>query len=200
MENNKTIKGNNFYTYGMIKPDAIINMKEIIKMIYDKGLEIHYMKLDDLTSTVIDENYAHCIEKEFYPEMKESLLSGPVLKMLIYDPKGNAVYNYRKILGSTKSWEADEDTIRGRFGNKKVAYKNAAHGSGSIKEANTEIIRFFKDDLDMMLNELRLYVTTSSMQSTMFCLSGFYSDRDKNDIIESRLRKAIYRYSYIKGV
>lgn len=196
------MENNNFYTYGMIKPDAIDKMEEIIKMIYDGGLEVHYMKLDNLTSDIIDENYAHHREKDFYPKMKESLLSGPALKMLIYDPNGKAAINYRKVLGPTKSSMASSDTIRGRFGNKEVTYKNAAHGSGNEKEAQEEIIRFFKNDLDMILYELRRYTKVNTINCTVSLIYGNYEDLDmsldKELDIKSRLNKV--KDNYYRGV
>lgn len=196
------MENNNFYTYGMIKPDAIDKMEEIIKMIYDSGLEVHYMKLDNLTSDIIDENYDHCRKMDFYHKMKKNLLSGPVLKMLIYDPNGNAVINYRKVLGPTKSSMASSSTIRGRFGNKEVTYKNAAHGSGSEKEAQEEIIRFFKNDLDMMLYELRRYTKVNTMNCAVSLIYGNYEDLDmsldKELDIKSRLNKV--KNNYYRGV
>ncbi len=138
-----------YYTYGMIKPDGMENREEIIRIILNSGLKVDYFKCDMLTDDLIEENYGHVKKK--YPEdfklLKESLKSGPVLMMLIYDPKGDAVKKYRKVLGVTNSWEAEPDTIRGRFGDKEKVYKNAAHGSGNAKEANEEIFRFFKNDL-----------------------------------------------------
>lgn len=145
-----------FYTFGMIKPDGIPHMKDIINMIYKSGLEIHFVKSAFLTNEVIDENYAHVKEKfpEDFKLLKESLKSGPVLLMLIYDPNGNAVKEYRKVLGVTKSWEAKPDTIRGKFGDRQKIYKNTAHGSGNAKEAQEEIVRFFKDDVEELLKSV----------------------------------------------
>ena len=146
-----------YYTYGMIKPDGMENREEIIRIILNSGLKIDYFKCDMLTDELIDENYGHVKEK--YPEdfklLSKSLKSGPVLMMLIYDPKGNAVENYRKVLGVTKSWEAEPDTIRGRFGDREKIYKNAAYGSGNAKEAGDEILRFFKNDLSEIINQDR---------------------------------------------
>ncbi len=142
-------KENSYYTYGMIKPDGMENKEEIVKMILSSGLKIRYYKCDMLTDELIDENYSHVKEK--YPEdfkfLKKSLKSGPVLMMLIYDPEGNAIKKYRDILGCTNSWEASPNTIRGKFGDREKVYKNAAHGSGNLKEAQEETIRFFGSEL-----------------------------------------------------
>lgn len=165
-----------FYTFGMIKPDGMPHMEDIIKIIYERGLEIHYVKARYLTDELIDENYAHVKEK--FPEdfylLKESLKSGPVLLMLIYDSKGNAIENYRRVLGVTKSWEAAPDTIRGKFGDRVKVYKNTAHGSGNFKEAGEEILRFLGADILVLLESLRV---DASFRSVYKC-NGKYSDLD----------------------
>ena len=133
------MKNNNFYTFGMIKPDGMSHKEDIIKMIYDAGLEIPYTEFDYLSDELIEENYRHCLGKPFYDGMKKNLQSGAVLKMLIFDSEGDAVKKYRKVLGATKSCEAASDTIRGKFGDKNITYKNVAHGSGNADEANDEV-------------------------------------------------------------
>ena len=145
------------YTYGMIKPDGMMHLKEILEMINESGLEIIYYECDFLTEELIDSNYPHCMHLPNYNDMKEHLLSKPVLKMLIRDKDGNAVLKYRKLLGSTKSWEALPNTIRGRFGDRTVIFKNVAHGSSTTKEANEEIVRFFGNNISNLLNSVGNY-------------------------------------------
>ncbi len=183
-----------YYTYGMIKPDGMANKEEIIKKILDAGLQIHHAEFDILSDKIIEENYSHCIGRDFYPGMKENLQSGMVLKLLIHDPKGDAVNNYRKVLGATKSWEAEPNTIRGTFGNKQVAYKNVAHGSGNAKEAGEEIIRFFGPNILLLLEALR---RDADFRSASNATSFLYQDYDKDKVnlvftmrkIEEALRK-----------
>ncbi len=187
------MENNNFYTYGMIKPDAINYAKEIIEMIEKNGLNVAYMEYDYLTDEIIEENYPHCIGKDFFSGMKDNLQSDLVLKMLIYDKTGNAVSNYRKVLGKTKSWEAEENTIRGRFGDKKVAYKNAAHGSGNEKEANEEIVRFFKNNISLMLNELKIYNEKEVLNKVISYIDDSYAKEN----IEDRLNRT--KKMYLNG-
>lgn len=151
MEN---IEEKSYYTYGMIKPDGVKNWEGIVKKILDAGLEIHYVEVDYLTEEIIEENYPHCIGKDFYEGMKNNLLSGPVIKFLIYDPEGDAVNKYREVLGKTKSWEAAPGTIRHTYGNMQTTYLNVAHGSGNVKEANDEIFRFFKKNMQKLLGSI----------------------------------------------
>ena len=133
--------------------------------------------------------------------MKENLKSGPVILMLIYDREGNACKKYREVLGATKSWEADKDTIRGMFGNKKVACKNAAHGSGNPKEADEEIQRFFKDDMVEIIksvdNEKKKEYEQSMLGkklSTNKCVyTDSYFEREKIEEIEKEYKSFTYK-------
>lgn len=188
MENEK-----NYFTYGMIKPDGMPYLKEILEEIYDAGLFVAYSKIDTLDEKIIEENYPHCIGRDFYEGMKENLLRGNVLKMVIFDPRGNAVGNYRKKLGATKSWEAEPDTIRGKYGDMKIAYKNVAHGSGNVKEANDEIMRFFKKDLNDMLKGIYDY---ANIMLTANRVKDLFSDSSVNEILKAKdIHNITYDYS-----
>lgn len=141
--------GKEYYTFGLIKPDGMEHMEEIIKMIQAKGLKFVHWNYIKFTGELIDEHYSHVKEKfpEDYKKLYNFMKDKEILAFILYDEEGNAVKNYRNVLGVTKSWEASPDTIRGRFGDKKKIYKNVAHGSGNIKEAQEEAIRFFKQEL-----------------------------------------------------
>ena len=57
--------------------------------------------------------------------------------------KDNAVLDNRKLMGATNPNEAEEGTLRKRYG---ISIdKNSVHGSDSIENAKTEINFFFKD-------------------------------------------------------
>lgn len=47
-------ENNNFFTFGMIKPDGVEHREEIIKMIYAKGLKVYYAKACYLTDNLIE--------------------------------------------------------------------------------------------------------------------------------------------------
>ena len=55
------------YTYIMIKPDGVKKelTKEIVKRIQNKGLEIKLFDVRKLSNEIIDEHYAHLIDKHF---------------------------------------------------------------------------------------------------------------------------------------
>ena len=131
------------YTYIMIKPDGVKKelTKEIVKRIQNKGLEIKLFDVRKLTEEIIDEHYAHLIDKPFYPSIKNYMLSDYVVPMIVYGE--NAVETMRDLMGPTKSCEAPAGTIRGDYGNKEKIEENIIHGSDSKENALIEIERFF---------------------------------------------------------
>ena len=57
--------------------------------------------------------------------------------------KENAVLANRELMGATNPTEAEEDTIRKKYG---ISIdKNSVHGSDSVENAKIEIDFFFKD-------------------------------------------------------
>lgn len=131
------------YTYLMMKPDGVRKglTEEVVKRIQSKGLEIKLFDVRKLTKDVLDEHYAHLLDKPFYPELVEFMLSDYVVPMLVYGE--NAVQVMRDLMGPTKSADAPVGTIRGDFGNKEDVAENIIHGSDSRENALIEIERFF---------------------------------------------------------
>ena len=79
--------------------------------------------------------------KPFYNDLCEYLSSGPIVVMVL--EKENAVIENRKLMGATNPKEADEGTIRKKFG---ISIdKNSVHGSDSVENAKIEIDFFFKN-------------------------------------------------------
>ncbi len=69
------------------------------------------------------------------------LSSGPIIVMVL--EKKNAVLDNRKLMGATNPKDADEGTIRAKYG---ISIdKNSVHGSDSVENAKIEIDFFFKD-------------------------------------------------------
>ena len=131
------------YTYIMIKPDGVKKglTEEIIRRIHAKGYEIKLFDVRKLTSEILDEHYAHVKDRDFYPAMKEFMLSDYVVPMIVYGE--NAIKGMRELMGPTKCAEAPAGTIRGDFGNKENNSQNVIHGSDSQENALIEIERFF---------------------------------------------------------
>ena len=69
------------------------------------------------------------------------LSSGPIVVMIL--EKDNAVVANRKLMGATNPKEAEEGTIRKKFG---ISIdKNSVHGSDSLENSKIEIDFFFKN-------------------------------------------------------
>ena len=126
-------------TLAIIKPDGMQNIDKIIEMIYRSGLQIEEYKLESLDENVLDSHYSHLLDKPFYPELRDYMMSGMVAIMIL---KGeNAVERFRLLMGPTNSKNAEIGTIRGDFGTDIT--RNAVHGSDSKENAFIEIDRFF---------------------------------------------------------
>lgn len=132
--------GNIERTLAIIKPDALDNFHDIVKMILDLGLVVDYCELRMLDDNIIREHYAHVLEQDFFPRLSEFMKSGPVAVMVF---KGeDAVNKLRNLMGPTDSRLAPEGTIRAMYGTDKTI--NAIHGSDSLENAEIEIKRFVK--------------------------------------------------------
>ena len=67
--------------------------------------------------------------------------SGPIVAMVL--EKENAVLENRDLMGATNPKDAEEGTIRKKYG---ISIdKNSVHGSDSLENAKIEIDFFFKD-------------------------------------------------------
>ena len=81
-----------------------------------------------------------CI-RDSYNDLCAYLSSGPILVMVL--EKDNAVLDNRQLMGATNPKEADEGTLRKKYG---ISIdKNSVHGSDSVENAKIEIDFFFKD-------------------------------------------------------
>ena len=130
-------------TLSIIKPDAMErNLENNIKDIFIKNsFEIIKEKKVKLEKKDAEEFYKVHQTKPFYNDLCNYLSSGPVLVMVL--KKENAIAENRKIMGATNPQEADQGTIRNKFG---ISIdKNSVHGSDSKENAEKEINFFFKD-------------------------------------------------------
>tara|TARA_B100000965_G_scaffold399184_1_gene418587 strand:+ start:44 stop:454 length:411 start_codon:yes stop_codon:yes gene_type:complete len=127
----------------IIKPDAVErNLQDEIKSVFKKnGFLIVKEKKIHISKTEAEQFYKVHQTKPFYNDLCDYLSSGPILVMVL--EKDNAVLDNRKLMGATNPNEAEEGTLRKRYG---ISIdKNSVHGSDSIENAKTEINFFFKD-------------------------------------------------------
>lgn len=125
----------------IIKPDGVKRklIGEIIQRVEKKGLEIKELQMKRLTLNEVEKHYEMHKEKDFYKDLIEFLVSGPIV-LIIVEGK-NAIEIIRKMAGKTDPKESDFGTIRGDFSIDIL--ENIVHTSDSKKNAKKEILNFF---------------------------------------------------------
>ena len=130
-------------TLSIIKPDAVernleVEIKEIFK---NKGFQILKEKKIQIEKSEAEKFYKVHETKPFYNDLCNYLSSGPIVVMVLQ--KENAIKGNRELMGATNPKDAEDGTIRKKFG---ISIdKNSVHGSDSVNNAKIEIDFFFKD-------------------------------------------------------
>ena len=130
-------------TLSIIKPDAVErNLDNEIKQMFIKnGFNIFKEKKIQIEKSEAEKFYKVHETKPFFNDLCSYLSSGPIIAMIL--EKENAVADNRKLMGATNPNDAEEGTIRKKYG---ISIdKNSVHGSDSIENAKIEIDFFFKD-------------------------------------------------------
>ena len=130
-------------TLSIIKPDAVErNLDNEIKEIFKNNVfNIIKEKKIQIEKSEAEKFYKVHETKPFYNDLCAYLSSGPIVVMIL--EKENAVLGNRELMGATNPNDAEEGTIRKKYG---VSIdKNSVHGSDSVENAKIEIDFFFKD-------------------------------------------------------
>jgi len=130
-------------TLSIIKPDAVErNLDNEIKQMFIKnGFNIFKEKKIQMEKSEAEKFYKVHETKPFYNDLCSYLSSGPIVAMIL--EKKNAVNDNRKLMGATNPKDAEDGTIRKKYG---ISIdKNSVHGSDSVENAKVEIGFFFKD-------------------------------------------------------
>jgi len=139
----RKITSNIEQTLSIIKPDAVErNLQEEIKNEFKKnGFLIVKEKKIHISKIEAEQFYKVHQAKPFYNDLCNYLSSGPIVVMTL--EKEKAVLNNRNLMGATNPKEANEGTLRKKYG---ISIdKNSVHGSDSVENAKIEIDFFFKD-------------------------------------------------------
>ena len=129
-------------TLSIIKPDAVErHLEDEIKQLFlEKGFKIIKEKKIQMEKTEAELFYQVHQSKPFYNDLCTYLSSGPIVVMII--EKENAIKENRNLMGATNPKDADEGTIRKKYG---ISIdKNSVHGSDSVENAKKEIDFFFQ--------------------------------------------------------
>ena len=130
-------------TLSIIKPDAVERNldNEIKEMFKNKGFKIIREKKIQIEKSEAEKFYKVHETKPFYNDLCDYLSSGPIVVMVLQ--KENAVKANRELMGATNPKDAEDGTIRKKYG---ISIdKNSVHGSDSVDNAKIEIDFFFKD-------------------------------------------------------
>ena len=130
-------------TLSIIKPDAVERNldNEIKEMFKQNNFSIVKEKKIKIDKSEAESFYKGHETKPFYNDLCSYLSSGPIVVMIL--EKENAILDNRKLMGSTNPKDANDGTIRKKYG---ISIdKNSVHGSDSPENAKIEIDFFFKD-------------------------------------------------------
>jgi len=130
-------------TLSIIKPDAVA--KNVIGEIYTRfekaELKIVKAMMVHLSKEEAEGFYAVHKDRPFFNDLVTFMTSGPVMIQALEGD--NAVLKHRELMGATNPKDAEEGTIRKKYG---ISIdKNSVHGSDSVENAKIEIDFFFKD-------------------------------------------------------
>ena len=128
-------------TLSIIKPDAVErNLQDQIKQEFiNKGFEIIKEKKIHISKEEAERFYKVHESKPFYNDLCTYLSSGPIVVMILQ--RENAVTENRKLMGATNPVDAEEGTLRKKYG---ISIdKNSVHGSDSPENAKIELDFFF---------------------------------------------------------
>ena len=128
-------------TLSIIKPDAVErNLQDQIKQEFiNNGFEITKEKKIHLSKEEAEKFYKVHVSKPFYNDLCNYLSSGPIVVMTLQ--RENAVMENRKLMGATNPKDAEEGTLRKKYG---ISIdKNSVHGSDSNENAKIELEFFF---------------------------------------------------------
>ena len=124
-------------TLSIIKPDAVErNLQDQIKQEFtNKGFKIIKEKKIHISKEEAERFYKVHESKPFYNDLCAYLSSGPIIVMTLQ--KENAVMDNRKLMGATNPVDAEEGTLRKKYG---ISIdKNSVHGSDSLENAKIEL-------------------------------------------------------------
>jgi nucleoside-diphosphate kinase len=128
-------------TLVLVKPDAVRRglAGEVIGRFERKGLAIVAMDLRQIDGETADRHYAEHVGKDFYPALRDFIVSGPLVALVLEGDQAIAVV--RGLVGATDGREAAAGTIRGDFSLSNR--ENLVHASDSADSADREISHFF---------------------------------------------------------
>jgi nucleoside-diphosphate kinase len=127
----------------LLKPDTVRRglVGNVLSRFEAKGLTIVAMDQRTITADLADRHYAEHVAKDFYPPLRDFVLSGPLVALVLEGDE--AVEVVRAVNGATDGRKAAPGTIRGDLSLSNR--ENLVHGSDSVESAEREIALWFPD-------------------------------------------------------
>jgi len=127
----------------LIKPDGVAeaHIGHIITRIEKEGFTIRGLRLVRLTRSQAEAFYAIHRGRAFFEDLITYMMGGPIVAMAL--ECDDAVEQLRRVIGATDPTEAEEGTLRARFG--KDIGVNTVHGSDSVENGIRETLFFFPE-------------------------------------------------------
>jgi nucleoside-diphosphate kinase len=129
-------------TFAIIKPDAVAKNAtgDIISTINSNGFKIIGMKQLHITKSQAEGFYAVHANRPFFDSLTTFMSSGPIV-VLAMEKEGEAIADWRKLMGATNPANAEAGTIRKKWASS--IEHNAVHGSDAEDTARFELTYFF---------------------------------------------------------
>lgn len=125
----------------VVKPDATAKglVGEIIARFEKRGLKPVEIRMQTVSRAKAEQFYTVHKDKPFFAELVSFISSGPTVGVVLEGR--DAVATVRRMIGSTKSWEAAPGTIRGDLATGLT--DNAIHASDSKDSFDWESKTYF---------------------------------------------------------
>lgn len=128
-------------TLVLIKPDAVRRglAGTILARYEAKGLRTTALEQRHIDGAMADRHYADHVAKDWYPALRDYIVSGPLLALVLEGPA--AIEVVRLMNGATNAAQAAPGTIRGDLS--LSSRENLVHASDSPESAAREIGLWF---------------------------------------------------------
>ena len=129
-------------TFAIIKPDAVSSghTGAIIQRIEEAGFRVAAMRMVRMTKAEAEGFYAVHRARPFFDSLTTFMSSGPAVVLAL--EAADAIARWRTLMGATDPGQAEEGTLRRRFGSS--IEHNATHGSDAPETAAFELGYFFR--------------------------------------------------------
>jgi len=141
-EEDSAVSGQSEDTLIVLKPDTVRRgmVGEIVSRFERKGFVVKRLEMLTMSKSQAEEFYSVHKGKPFFPELVSFITSGSVVGAILSGR--DAVATVRRMVGATKSWEAEPGTIRGDLS---LGYTdNMIHASDSSDSFSKESKVFFR--------------------------------------------------------